>query len=707
MLYSIFFRKQKQTHQIFLSICKKFCTLCPNLYIQPIYELFVELKMAFPDKISEKGVNTIRVLSADMIQKAASGHPGLPMGAAPAAYTLWKRHLKVAPAEPEWINRDRFVLSAGHGSALLYSMLHLAGYGLSMDDLKNFRQLGSRTPGHPEFGVTPGVDASTGPLGQGVANAVGMAIAERMLAARFNKPDFEIIDHYTYVLLGDGCMMEGIASESASLAGHLKLGKLILLYDSNNISLDGPTSITFTEDVKKRFESYGFQVLTVADGDKDLKSIDRAIAKAKKELSKPTLIIVKTTIGFGSPNKAGSSSAHGSPLGNDELAAVKKGFGMDSEKFFFVDDDVKKDFASIKRNGGKALKQWKQLFAEYSEKYPEEAAQFKEMETLELKGDIAFPKFEAGTKIATRSANGKILAVLGKEVPWLVGGDADLSCSTKTAMSTEKWISADDFSGKNIHFGVREHAMGAVANGIFYHGMLKPYTATFFSFADYMRPPIRLAALAKLGPVFIFTHDSLAVGEDGPTHQPVEQLATLRCVPGLTVIRPADANEVSVAWKYILENKNMPVALILTRQDLPVIDRTKYAAAENALKGGYAILEEADPELILIATGSEVHIALAAAEMLKKEGLKVRVVNMVSRETFEKQPATYRESVLPKSVGNRIVIEAGTGFGWEKYSGEQGKIIAVDTFGTSAPGNQVMEKFGFTAENIVKAAKAK
>ena len=667
----------------------------------------MEKEMAFPDNFSAKSVNTIRVLSADMIQKANSGHPGLPMGAAPMAYTLWKRHLKVSPVHPDWINRDRFVLSAGHGSALLYSMLHLAGYKLSMDDLKNFRQLGSKTPGHPEFGVTPGVDASTGPLGQGVANAVGMAIAEKMLAARFNKPGFELIDHFTYALLGDGCMMEGIASEAASLAGHLKLGKLILLYDSNDISLDGPTAITFTEDVKKRFESYGFQVLTVADGDSDLKSIDRAITKAKKEQSKPTLIIVKTTIGFGSPNKAGSSSSHGSPLGADELAAVKKGFGMDPDKFFFVDDDVKKDLASIKRAGKRAVSKWNKLFAEYSAKYPEEAAVFKQMQSLEA-GDLdkILPKFEAGTKMATRAADGKVLAALGKAIPWLVGGDADLSCSTKTTISGEKWFSADDFSGRNIHFGVREHAMGAIANGIFYHGMLKPYTGTFFSFVDYMRPPIRLAALAKLGSVFLFTHDSLAVGEDGPTHQPVEQLATLRCIPGLEVWRPADANEVSVAWKHILENKNQPVALILTRQDVPVIDRTKYAAAENALKGAYSILEEANPDTIIIATGSEVHIALDAAETLRKEGLKVRVVDMVSRETFEKQPAKYRESVLPKSVKNRVVVEAGTSFGWEKYAGDKGKIIAVDSFGTSAPGSQVMEKYGFTAENIVKAVKS-
>ncbi len=501
-------------------------------------------------------------------------------------------------------------------------------------------------------------------------------------------------------------MMEGIASEAASLAGHLKLGKLILLYDSNDISLDGPTAITFTEDVKKHFESYGFQVLTVADGDSDLKSIDRAIAKAKKEQLKPTLIIVKTTIGFGSPNKAGSSSSHGSPLGADELAAVKKGFGMDPDKFFFVDDDVKKDFASIKRAGKRAVSKWNKLFAEYSAKYPEEAAQFKAMQELKVENlDNILPKFEAGTKMATRAADGKILAALGKAVPWLVGGDADLSCSTKTTISGEKWISADDFSGRNIHFGVREHAMGAIANGIFYHGMLRPYTGTFFSFVDYMRPPIRLAALAKLGSIFLFTHDSLAVGEDGPTHQPVEQLATLRCIPGLEVWRPADANEVSVAWKHILENKNQPVALILTRQDVPVIDRTKYAAAENALKGAYSILEEAAPDTIIIATGSEVHIALEAAETLRKEGLKVRVVNMVSCETFEKQPAKYRESVLPKSVKNRVVVEAGTSFGWEKYAGDKGKIIAVDSFGTSAPGSQVMEKYGFTAENIVKIAK--
>lgn len=659
------------------------------------------------NEISMKSVNTIRMLAADAIQKANSGHPGLPMGAAPATYLLWKKYLKINPKFPKWEDRDRFILSAGHGSALLYSTLYLAGFDLTIEDLQNFRQWGSKTPGHPEFGVTPGVETTTGPLGQGVANGVGMAIAEKMLAARFNKPDFNIIDHYVYVLAGDGCLMEGVASEAASLAGFLKLGKLILLYDSNDISLDGPTNLTFTEDVGKRFEAYGFQVLKVADGDNDLQSIDDALAEAKKELKRPTLIIIKTTIGYGSPNKAGRSAAHGSPLGEKELALTKQNLGMNPKEFFVVDEEVKKDFSTILKRGEESYKQWRATFMEYEKKYPREARLFKEMNELQLSESIdeILSRFDFGTKCSTRAANGKILTEIGSKIPWLIGGDADLSCSTKSAILNEKWISAEDFSGKNIHFGVREHAMGAIANGVCCHGGFKPYVATFFSFADYMRPPIRIAALSKLDTVFIFTHDSLAVGEDGPTHQPVEQLASLRAIPGLTVIRPADANETAVAWKYILENRNRPTALILTRQDLPVLDRTKYSSQFNALRGGYAILEEENPELLIIATGSEVHIALEAAEILKKEGVRTRVVNLFSREIFEREPEDYRNLIIPKTLKNRVVIEAASSFGWEKYAGCDGKIIAVDQFGKSAPGDILLKKFGFTAENIVNVVK--
>ncbi len=654
-------------------------------------------------EISIKSVNTIRTLAVDMIQKANSGHPGLPMGAAPMAYVLFKNHLKADPSDPAWFDRDRFVLSAGHGSALLYSMLHLSGFDVTMDDLKNFRQWKSRTPGHPEFGMTAGVETTTGPLGQGIANGVGMAIAERMLASRFNRPGFEIVDHYTYVLTGDGCLMEGVAAEAASLAGHLRLGKLIYLYDSNDISLDGPTSLTFTEDIAKRYESYGFQVITVKNGDTDLEGIDRAINEAKADTGRPSLIIIKTTIGYGSPNKSGKSDSHGAPLGADEVALVKKNFGMDPEKTFFVDEDVKKDFSSIAENGKKAKKAWTEMFSKYASSDPELAGLFKSMDHLELAENIEniMPKFETGTKIATRTANGKVLAALGKAVPWLMGGDADLSCSTKTAISGEKWISWDDFSGRNIHYGVREHAMGAIANGISFHGGFKPFTATFFSFVDYMRPPVRLAALSKIGTVFIFTHDSLAVGEDGPTHQPVEQLASLRCIPGLVTMRPADANETSVAWKYILENKDQPVALILTRQDVPVIDRKINAPAVDALKGGYVISDCNDPEIIIIATGSEVSIALSAAEKLRKEGKKVRVVNMFSAEIFEKQSAEYKEKVLPSSISKRIIVEAGSPFGWHKYAKTEGVIIGVDSFGVSAPGDTVLANFGFTVENII------
>lgn len=662
--------------------------------------------MSILNEIATKSINTIRTLSIDAIQKANSGHPGLPMGAAPMAYVLWKNHLKIDPKNSLWDNRDRFILSAGHGSMLLYSLLHLSGFDLSMDDIKNFRQWGSKTPGHPEFGMTDGVETTTGPLGQGIGYGVGMAIAEKMLAARFNKPNYEIFDHYTFVLTGDGCLMEGISAEAASLAGHLKLGKLIYLYDSNDISLDGPTDLTFTEDVAKKYESYGFQVLTVKDGDNDINSIDAAITEAKKELSKPTLIIIKTTIGFGSPNKSGKADSHGAPLGKDEVALVKEGFGVDPEKHFFVEDDIYADFASIAKRGEKARTEWEAMFEKYCMEYPELGTLYKKMKNLEVPASIddILPVFEPNSKIATRSANGKILAALAQNVPWLIGGDADLSCSTKTVIGKEKWLTADDFSGRNIHFGVREHAMGSIANGISYYGFFKPFTATFFSFVDYMRPALRLASLSKLDTLFVFTHDSLAVGEDGPTHQPVEQLASIRCIPGLTVIRPADANETSVAWKYILENRNTPTALVLTRQDVPVIERTAYADSKEALKGGYAIKDCENPDLILIATGSEVHIALSAAETLEKMGKNAKVINMFSFEIFEKQSKEYREKVLPPNLKKRIVIEAGTSFGWHKYATDEGIIISVDRFGESAPGNIVLQKFGFSAENIVEMA---
>jgi len=655
------------------------------------------------NEISTRSVNSIRVLSVDAIQKANSGHPGLPMGAAPMAYVLWKNHMNIDPASPLWDNRDRFILSAGHGSMLLYSMLHLSGFDLTMDDIKNFRQWGSRTPGHPEYGMTPGVETTTGPLGQGIAYGVGMAMAEKMLAARFNKPGFEIVDHYTFVLTGDGCLMEGVAAEAASLAGHLKLGKLIYLYDSNDISLDGPTSMTFTENVAKRYESYGFQVLTVENGDFDLKAIDNAIKDAKAENSKPSMIIIKTTIGFGSPNKSGKADSHGAPLGKDEVMLVKKNFGFDPEKHFEIDDSVYADFGTIAEKGKAARLEWESMFEKYCHDHPEQGILYKQMKNLEISGSVEdfLPTFETGAKIATRIANGKVLGAMVKNVPWLIGGDADLSCSTKTVIGSEKWLSADDFSGRNIHFGVREHAMGAISNGISYYGFFKPFTATFFSFVDYMRPSLRLASLSKLETVFVFTHDSLAVGEDGPTHQPVEQLASIRCIPGLTTIRPADANETSVAWKYILENRSTPVALILTRQDIPVLDRSIYAPAAEALKGGYVISDCENPEIVIIATGSEVHIALEAAEELRNKGKKVRVINMFSVEIFEKQTSEYKEKVLPESLKKRVVVEAGSSFGWHKYAKDDGMIIGVDRFGESAPGNVVLEKFGFTAKNIV------
>lgn len=657
------------------------------------------------NELSNKSINSIRVLSIDAIQKANSGHPGLPMGAAPMAYVLWKNHMIIDPSQTSWDNRDRFILSAGHGSMLLYSLLHLSGFDVKMDDIKNFRQWGSTTQGHPEYGMTPGVETTTGPLGQGIAYGVGMAIAEKMLAARFNKPGYELINHYTFVLTGDGCLMEGVSAEATSLAGHLKLGKLIYLYDSNDISLDGPTSMTFTEDVAKRYESYGFQVITVKNGDTDLTAIDNAIKEAKAETSKPSLIIIKTTIGFGSPNKSGKADSHGAPLGKDEVALVKKNFGFDPEKHFDIHDDVYADFKTIGQKGRSTRLEWESQFEKYCKEYPESGNLYKKMKKLELSGKVEefLPVFESGVKMATRIANGKVLGTMAGNVPWLIGGDADLSCSTKTAIGSEKWISDNDFSGRNIHFGVREHAMGAIANGMSYYGFFKPFTATFFSFVDYMRPTLRLASLSKLETVFVFTHDSLAVGEDGPTHQPVEQLSSIRCIPGLTVIRPADANETSVAWKFILENRSVPVALVLTRQDVPVIDRSVYAPAAEALKGGYVISDCENPEIAIIATGSEVHIALEAAEKLKNNGKKVRVINMFSVEIFEKQSTEYKEKVLPAHLIKRVIVEAGSSFGWHKYAKDNGIIISVDRFGESAPGNIVLEKFGFTSENIVNS----
>lgn len=653
-------------------------------------------------------VNTIRMLSIDGVQQANSGHPGLPLGAAPMAYALWQKHLKHDPADATWPDRDRFVLSAGHGSMLLYSLLHLYGYPLSLDDLKAFRQWGSRTPGHPEAFLTPGVEATTGPLGQGIANAVGMALAERMLAHRFNRPGHAIVDHWTYALAGDGCMMEGIASEAASLAGHLKLGKLVLLYDSNDVSLDGPTSLSFSEDVGRRYEAYGWRVLHVRDGDRDLAALDRALAEARADAARPALIVVKTTIGFGSPKKAGTSEAHGSPLGPDEVAATKQALGWDPNAKFLVPAAAAAQFAGAAACGAAAHRAWSERFAAYERAHPAEAKAFRAALAGELAPDFAagLPTYEAGTKVATRKAGGAALNALAARVPELAGGDADLSVSTSTSLKGLGDFEAATGSGRNVHFGVREHAMAAIANGMCWHRGIRPFVSTFFVFSDYLKPALRLAALNHLPVVYAFTHDSIALGEDGPTHQPVEHLMALRAVPNVAVIRPADGNETAAAWKCALERKDGPTAIVLSRQDLPVLERTVRSAAVGVPRGGY-ILAEADgtgPNLVLVATGSDVQVALAARDELQRDGIRTRVVSMPCFLFFDRQEREYRDIVLPKGVP-KVAVEAGTTLGWERYVGERERVVGIDRFGASAPGNVVLERLGITAAAVVAAAR--
>jgi transketolase len=655
-------------------------------------------------------INTIRTLSIDMVQNANSGHPGLPMGAAPMAYVLWTRHLRHNPKDPAWPDRDRFVLSAGHGSALLYSLLHLTGYDLTMDDLKAFRQWESRTPGHPEYKMTPGVEATTGPLGQGTANAVGMAIAERHLANRFNRPGHTIVDHYTYALISDGDAMEGISAEACSLAGHLKLGKLILLYDSNDISLDGPTSLAFsTEDVAKRYEAYGWQVLHVSDGDTDIDAIDNAIADAKADTARPSIIIIKTTIGYGSPNRQGSADAHGAPLGVDEVALTKKKLGWKTDKTFYVPRAAASHFRAAAENGRDLQKEWKKRFSAFAAAHRDLADEWHKTLAGELPEgwDSELPSWQPGDKLATREASGKVLNAIAERVPWLIGGDADLSGSTKTTIKSADSFDGQSGDGKNFHFGVREHAMGAIANGMVYHGGIRPFVATFFVFCDYMRPPVRLAALNKLPVIYVWTHDSIAVGEDGPTHQPIEHLASLRVIPGLKVLRPADANETAEAYRFIMCNPDGPAALVLTRQKLPTIDRKLNAPASGLRKGAYILSDppKGKPKAIIIATGSEVHVALEAKELLSRKGIRVRVVSMPSWEIFASQSKRYQESVLPASVPLRVSVEAGVSLGWSRWVGDKGVSIGVDRFGASAPGNVNLDKYGLTAKKIVAAVK--
>ena len=653
-------------------------------------------------------INTIRTLSIDAVQKANSGHPGLPLDAAPMGYVLWQRHLKHNPKDPHWPDRDRFVLSGGHGSMLLYSLLHLTGYDLTMDDIKSFRQWNSRTPGHPEMRRTPGLEVTTGPLGQGNASAVGMAIAERMLAHRFNRPGHTIVDHYTFSLLSDGDMMEGVSSEAASIAGHLKLGKLIFLYDSNKVSLDGPTATTFTEDVAKRYEAYGWQVFTIKDGNTDVDGIDAAIRNAKESPTRPSLIIVNTTIGYGSPHKAGTYEAHGTPLGDEEVALTKQALGWDSQKTFYIPDEALAHFRTAIDRGRRAQDDWQQRFDAWAREFPDLADEWRHAwnNTLPDGWDSGMPEFPAGKPVATRSAGGKALNAIAAKVPWLVGGDADLSTSTKTRLQDSDDFDGRTGAGRNIHFGVREHAMGAIANGMASHGGLRPFVSTFLVFSDYMRPAVRLAALSELPVICVWTHDSVGLGEDGPTHQPIEHLTSLRAIPNLMVVRPSDANETVEAWRFAMRQR-MPVALILSRQNLPVLDRSIHPPAAMLHRGAYVLSEalHGAPEASIIATGSEVHVALEAKQMLEREGLRVCVVAMPCWEAFEQQDQPYRESVLPPSVKVRVAVEAGATLCWHRYVGEEGAIIGIDQFGASAPGEVNMVKFGFTAQHVADAVR--
>lgn len=652
--------------------------------------------------IDEMSVNALRILAADMVQKANSGHPGLPLGAAPAAYELWAHHLNFNPADLKWENRDRFILSGGHGSSLLYALLHMFGCGLTKEDLMNFRQLDSLTPGHPEYGHTAGVEATTGPLGAGMAMAVGMAAAEAHLASVFNKENYPVVDHYTYALGGDGCMMEGISSEAFSLAGTLGLSKLIIFYDSNQISIEGSTDIAFTENVEKRMEAFGFQTITVEDGN-DLAAIGKAIEEAKADKTRPSFITVKTQIGYGCPAKQGKASAHGEPLGVENVAALRENLGWESQEAFEVPAEIYDHYKKLTERSAAAEEAWNALFADYCAKYPE----MKELwdrhfncdasETL-LKDD-AYWAFDDKPQ-ATRSLSGTFLNRLKDQIPGLMGGAADLAPSTKTYLNGEGDFSRGNYAGRNMHFGVRELAMAGIGNGMALHGGLRPYVSTFFVFSDYTKPMARLAALMKLPVTYVFTHDSIGVGEDGPTHEPIEQLAMFRAMPGFNVFRPADATETAAAWYHAATVKDAPTALVLTRQNLPQLD----GSSREALKGGYVLQDSAKetPDAILIASGSEVALAVEAKKLLADKGVDVRVVSMPSMDLFEQQSDGYKESVLPRSVRKRVAVEALSGFGWERYTGLDGAVISMQSFGASAPAGLLFKKFGFTAEHVVE-----
>jgi len=671
---------------------------------------------AIAPELETLAINTIRTLSMDAVQKANSGHPGAPMGAAPMAFVLWTRFLRHAPGQPDWPNRDRFVLSAGHASMLLYSLLYLTGYGLTLDDLKAFRQWGSRTPGHPEYGVAPGVEATTGPLGQGFANAVGMAIAEQRLAVEFNRPDHAIIDHRTFALASDGDLQEGIASEAASLAGHLRLGKLLVLYDDNHIQLDGPTKMAWSEDVLARFEAYGWSTARVEDGN-DLEAIDAAIERAIDD-DRPSLIAVRTHIGYGAPNKQDTQKAHGSPLGEDEVRLAKQFYGWDPDAHFFVPNEVRDAMGAFAGRGDELVAAWHARFMAYKAAYPAEAAELQRRLRPELRNDAltGLPTYAVGEELATRQASQQAIAALAAPVPELFGGAADLSESNLTDIEGDGDFEAGE-PGRNLRFGVREHAMGGAANGIAYHGGFIPYVGTFLNFSDYMRGSVRLAALSGLHVIYVWTHDSVGLGEDGPTHQPIEHYAALRAMPNLWFMRPGDGNEAIAAWATALERRDGPVALSLTRQKLPILEGTSELAAAGVRRGGYVLRRggrqagdggtgaASDAAVILIATGSELHLATGAADLLEADGISTRVVSLPCWELFEQQDTAYRDSVIPPGVRRRVTIEAGASLGWERYAGDEGAIIGLDHFGASAPAATIFEELGFTVERVADVAR--
>lgn len=660
------------------------------------------------ENLIQKSIDTVRVLAADAVQKANSGHPGTPMALAPLGHLLWSEFMHYNPQNPEWANRDRFVLSCGHACMLQYSYLHLTGYKITLKDIENFRQLHSITAGHPEYGLTPGIEVTTGPLGQGFANGVGMAIAQQYMAERYNQPDFNIFDYKIYAICSDGDLMEGVCAEAASLAGHLGLGNMIYFYDSNHITIEGDTDLAFDEDVSKRFQAYGWHVQDLPDIN-DLEALSTAIKNAQKETGRPSLIKVRSHIGYGSPNKQNSAAAHGSPLGKEEVRLVKENFGFDPDKSFVVPHDVSEFYREAGKKSSENEDQWNELYENYKKRHPDLAKEYELIASGKLPEgwEAKLPVFEPGEEMATRKASGKTLNAIAEYLPQLIGGSADLSPSTDTVLEAYKSFSAKDRDGRNFHFGIREHAMGSVLNGMALSNYLIPYGATFLIFSDYMRPPLRLAAIMKIRQIMVFTHDSIALGEDGTTHQPVEQLIGLRTVPNMTVIRPADANETAQAWRVAIEHKDGPVAIVLTRQGIPIIDQKKYANAGNLEKGAYILSDsEGEPDIILIATGSEVHLILEAQEELKKSNIKARVVSMPCWNLFDQQTAAYKEQVLPKKNRKRLAVEAGSPVGWMKYTTDDGDVIGIDKFGESAPAEEVMKEYGFTVENVVKRANA-